>query len=165
MKKILLATLLTVAAVGCGDDPSAVKAAGSAQFTVHQSGEADGHTGLSFPEGTIIDAPPGIGVGFFGTCARTANGWAVSISRSDAANEGGLRKIDISSALGTGAMALSLSLGQTVFDGAAACTGTSTAVGSNGLNLTAHCVGLAAASDLRTLDGDVTLQLSNCTTR
>ena len=165
MKKILLASLLTFAAAGCGGDPDAMTAAGSVRMTVHQSGQADGSTGLTFPDGTLIDPPPGIGRGFFGSCARTANGWSVSISRADTGTDGGMRKIDISSSVGTGAMALSLSLGQTVFDGAAACTGTSSAVGSNGLNLTAHCVGLASTGDLRTLDGDVSLQLSNCTVR
>ena len=37
--------------------------------------------------------------------------------------------------------------------------------GTNGLNVTARCVGLTASNDLRTVDGDITLTLSNCTVR
>jgi len=170
MKKTLLAAMAMVCAVGCGDDPNAMKVAGNVRLTVHQTGQQDGSTTFNFPEGTIVDAPPGIGRGFFGTCARTTNGWAVSIARADSGTDG-LRKIDLASASGTGAgtanggVTASLSLGTSVFAANASCTGMATPSGTNGLNVTARCVGLTASNDLRTVDGDITLTLSNCTVR
>ncbi len=161
-KTVTMLAALAALASGCGD-PDGIRAKGSVSLTVHQSGQPDGTAGFSLPDDTFIDPPPGVGRGFYGTCARVGSRWTLDVSRADAV-QGGLRRVVVSASEGaaTGAATASFTLGTSTFNGSAECTGTAASYGDNGVRLTATCTGVRASGDLRTVDATITLSLERC---
>ncbi len=157
-----LVPALALLALGCGD-PTGLRAQGSVTLTVHQSGQPDGTAAITLPPETYIDAPPGIGRGFFGTCARTGGRWTIDISRADS-DQTGLRRVVLSVSEGAASTtaAAKFTLGATEYNGAAECTATAIPNADKGVELSATCTNIRTNADPRTLDARVTLSLARC---
>jgi hypothetical protein len=148
--------------VGCGD-VDGIRAQGSISLTVHQTGERDGTAGFNLPADTILDAPPGVAQGFYGTCARTGNRWTIDIGRADASIVG-LRRVVFSGTEGStsGAPNAKFTLGTTDFSGTSECTASALSIANKGIRLTATCTAMRASNDLRTVDATVDITLTQC---
>ena len=151
-------------AVGCGD-PDGLHAEGSVALVVHQSGQPDGSASFTLPANTLIDAPPGVGRGFFGTCARSGNRWTVEINRADASAQDGLKRVAISvpERSASGAVNASFVIGSSTFAGSSECTATATPATGKGVQITMSCTGIRSGADPRTVDATVSLLMSDCT--
>lgn len=161
----LVLTSLGALALGCSD-PDGLRAFGDVNLTVHQSGQPDGSTSFHLPSDTVIDAPPGVGTGFYGTCARTNGRWSIDLTRADGPDVGLRRAVlDVPEGSAATSASATFTLGTTAFAGTARCTGTAVSFGDNGVRLNATCTGIAASGDPRTVDAAVSLTLERCTLR
>ncbi len=166
MKRLATTAPLLLALAGCSDDPIGLRAQGSIELTVRQAGQPDGRAGFTLPSNTLVDPPPGVGMGFYGSCTRTGTTWAVDITRADSA-AGGLRRVLVQAPQGTSAAGVTakFTLGTTDFDGSASCQSTVAPSGADGVALTVTCTDVRASGDPRALDARVSLTLSRCTLR
>jgi hypothetical protein len=157
-----LSVVTFVTLAGCGD-VDGIRAQGSISLTVHQTGERDGTAGFNLPADTLIDAPPGAGQGFYGTCTRTGNRWNLDIGRADASIVG-LRRVVFSGTEGStsGAVNTKFTLGTTDFSGTSECTASALSIANKGLRFTATCTGMRANNDLRTVDATINVTLTQC---
>lgn len=162
---VLALTSLGALTAGCGD-PSGLHAEGNITLTVHQTGQADGPATFNLPADTYIDPPPGIGRGFYGSCARVGTRWTVDLSRADSVQTG-LRRVQFAVNEGTasGAVTAKFTLGTTEYDGAARCTVSAVSAEEKGVRLTVQCTNVSSTVDPRTFDGMGTLTLRNCDVR
>ena len=157
-----LVPALAALALGCGD-PSGLRAQGSVTLTVHQSGQPDGTASITLPADTFVDPPPGIGRGFFGTCARNGGRWTIDISRADN-DPNGLRRVvlSVNEGAASAVAAAKFTLGGSEYNGAAECTATASPNADKGVELSATCTNLRANADPRTVDARVALSLARC---
>ncbi len=160
----VMAVGVGVAAVGCGDS-AGLHAEGSVALVVHQSGQPDGSASFTLPANTFIDAPPGVGRGFYGACARSGNRWTVEINRADASAQDGLKRVAISvpERSASGAVNASFVIGSSTFAGSSECTATATPATGKGVQIMMSCTGIRSGADPRTVDATVSLLMSDCT--
>ena len=160
---VTLIVTLGAIATGCAD-PDGLRAEGLVSLTVHQPGQPDGPTGFNLPADTFIDPPPGVGRGFFGTCARVGTRWTVDLSAASPAAATGLRRVVVTAVEGnaTSPTAATFTLGAVDFATTAGCTGRASAFGDKGVRITATCTGLSATSDPRTVDAALNFTLERC---
>jgi hypothetical protein len=153
---------LAALVLGCGD-PSGLRAQGNVTLTVRQAGQPDGSASMTFPPDTLIDPPPGVGRGFYGTCVRSAGRWMVDIARADS-DPTGLRRVLLSVGEGTTASGVTakFTLGSTEYNGTLECTASALPNRDKGVELTVRCTGLRASIDPRTVDASVSLSLARC---
>lgn len=161
--KLFAAVGLVAALAGCSDDP--LKVQGRVALTVRQAGQADGSTGFEFPSDTVVDAPPGVGMGIFGRCVRDGRTWVVEIDRAMPAGDQGLQRfsVRVPDRETLEAPQVSFVLGPSTFSGSGTCTITATKAGES-LQVTANCAGLRATMDPRSVDAALNLTFQNCGT-
>ncbi|MBI5517474.1 MAG: hypothetical protein HY909_27135 [Deltaproteobacteria bacterium] len=162
MKKLSwLVPLVGLLVGGCGGGDG-LRATGSVRLTVHQAGQPDGRTDFTLPADTFVDPPPGVGVGFYGTCRRVGGTWSVELTRAGGGE--GLRSVTLSasSAGPSGVLTTTFLVGASTFSGSATCTGGATSVGDRGVRINGGCTALSASGDPRTVDASIDLTLDDC---
>jgi len=164
MKKLpmwLAIASVSGALAGCGSD--ALQVEGQVALTVSQPPNPTGMAGFNFPEGTVVDAPPGVGRGIFGRCVNQGASYLVEIDRADNAGDG-LQRLSLTvpastpSTLGSTATFV---LGGNTFSGSGSCQGNAARTGDS-LRVTLTCGGMRSTLDPRTVSANVNLVFHNC---
>ena len=142
----------------CGN--SGLALSGLASVTIHQAGMADvSPDPWALAEHTPVDAPPGTGTGFFGSCTHAGVTWTADINRAGVTT--GLSAfhlvVDDLSANAT----IDVTVDGSSFSGTCSVAPNQWANGHD-LHLAAQCTGLALGGDPRTVDASLAMAIENC---
>ncbi len=144
-----------LALAGCGS--SEIDLDGTLSATIHNPGQADVMVQAWEAMDAVLDAPPGLGNDFFGTCDYADNTWSADLNQSNSSN--GVSEVVISEQNDSGgAQAQVTAVGVTY-------TGSCSIAPNNGGHdfvVTLDCTALTALADPRTLDLSAALKVTNC---
>jgi len=133
---------------------------GTLSATIHNPGHADLMVQPWAASAMVLDAPPGLGNDFFGTCDYGDNMWSADLNQSNSTN--GVSELVLTEQNKSGsAQAQVTAIGVTY-------TGSCSIAPNDGdhthdFSVALDCTALTALGDPRTLDVSAALKVTNCT--
>ncbi len=143
---------------GCGS--SVIDISGTLTATIHNPGSADLMVQPWNADEMVLDAPPGLGNDFFGTCDFGANTWSADLNQSNSAN--GVSEVVLSQQDRDASVQAEITAIGVTYTGSCV-NAPDTWSNSHDYGVVLDCTALTALGDPRTLDVGSAMMVTNCT--
>ena len=147
-----------LAIAGCGS--SVLDIDGTLSATIHNPGLADVKVQDWTADNMVLDAPPGLGNDFFGTCDYGANTWSADLNQSNSAS--GVSEVVLSEQDKSGSTQAQVTAIGVTYTGTCSIAPNDWG-NSHDFAVALDCMALTALGDPRTLDVTAALKVTNCT--